>query len=343
MTIVNAFADGMRRVTRAPAVLLGVMLITFLVALLLGGALHGMISASLGHSAAAESAAAAVNNDWWQEFSARAEGVGSAFRPTTIGFGGVLDNLSSVLDNTPHTPAVAGAGAAYLLVWVFLVGGILDRYARDRRLRAAGFFSACGVYFFRFLRLGVIALAAYALAYGLHSWLFGSFYPWATRDLTAERSAFLVRLALYLVFGGLLVGINLLLDYAKIRAVVEDRRSMIGALLAAVRFVRRRPVETSGLYLLNGGLFLVLLLVYSLVAPGAGGAGVTLWVGLLVTQIYLLLRLWVKLVFYASQVSLFQASLAHAGYAAAPVHAWPESPAAEAITPPAPPPQTRGE
>jgi hypothetical protein len=110
---------------------------------------------------------------------------------------------------------------------------------------------------------------------------------------------------------------------------------MIGAVMAAARFVKRRPVETVSLYLLNGALFVVLLALYALVAPGAGGAGWALWAGLAVTQIYLLLRVWVKLVFYASQIALFQASLAHAGYAAGPVRAWPESPAAEAIAPPA--------
>jgi hypothetical protein len=103
--------------------------------------------------------------------------------------------------------------------------------------------------------------------------------------------------------------------------------------MAAFRFIRRQPAETIGLYLLDGLLFVVLLTVYGLVAPGAGGTGWSLWGGLLLTQLYLLLRVWVKLVFLASEVSLFQASFAHAGYAAAPVASWPDSPSAEAIGP----------
>jgi hypothetical protein len=42
-------------------------------------------------------------------------------------------------------------------------------------------------------------------------------------------------------------------------------------------------------------------------------------------------RLLVKLQFLASQTALFQRLLAHAGYTAAPVPSWPESPAAETI------------
>jgi hypothetical protein len=334
MTIFNAFRDGVRRALAAPSVLLGAFVLTFLVALPLGVVLAGMIRESLGDSLATAAAASGVNVEWWQEFSAAASGVGTAFTPRTLGFGGVLDNVSGMLDNAGHAPVVAGAGVAYVLAWLFLVGGILERYARNRRVTAAQFFAACGVFFLRFLRLGLVALAAYGALYlVVHGVLFDDLYRWATRDTTVERSAFALRLALYGVFGALLAAVNLVFDYAKIRAVVEDRRSMIGALLSAVRFVVRNPASTIGLYLVNGGLFVLLLLVYALLAPGAWGAGWRMTAALLVTQVYLLLRLWVKLVFYASEVSLFQSSLAHAGYVAAPLATWPDSPAAEATGP----------
>ena len=42
-------------------------------------------------------------------------------------------------------------------------------------------------------------------------------------------------------------------------------------------------------------------------------------------------RHYLKLLFYASEVSLFQSLLAHADYASAPRLEWPDSPAAESI------------
>jgi hypothetical protein len=244
--------------------------------------------------------------------------------------------VNSLLNNTDHPVVVAGAGAAYVLVWLFLVGGVLDRYARARRVRTAAFFSACGVFFFRFLRLGVMALVVYAILFGwIHQWLFRGLYGWATHNMDVERSAFFLRLGLYVVFGALLGGVNLIFDYAKVRAVVEDRRSMVGALLAAFRFVRQHAADAVGLYLLDGLVFVLLLVVYGVIAPGAGGEGFSLWAGWMLTQLYLLARIWVKLVFYASEVSLFQGSLAHAGYSARPLAAWPDSPSAESLgTPP---------
>ena len=83
------------------------------------------------------------------------------------------------------------------------------------------------MFFFRFLRLAVVQWLVYAFLFGyLHNWLFGTFYPRITHEMNVERTAFLTRLALYLVFGLLVAAAALVFDYAKVRAVVEDRRSM---------------------------------------------------------------------------------------------------------------------
>jgi hypothetical protein len=220
----------------------------------------------------------------------------------------------------------------YVAAWVFLAGGIIDRYARDRSTRAHGFFSASGVFFFRFLRLVVLMALAYGGLFGyMHPWLFDSVYPDLTREMTVERIAFAIRVVCYLGFGALLAACNIVFDYAKVRAVVEDRRSMIGALLAAIRFIRRNFRAAAALYLVDVLLFAIVLALYAVVAPGAGRAGWSMWLAFAIGQGYVLARLWVKLVFWASETALFQGRLAHAGYVASPKPVWPESPMADAI------------
>jgi hypothetical protein len=332
MSALAAFRDGIRRVNGAPMLVIGLCLVTFLIALPLSLALRGMIGAHLGRSLAAETVASGANYQWWQEFSAQASGLGGTFVPSIIGFGAVLDNLDAFLDNLPMAATIAGVTVAWLLVWSFLSGGILDRLARDRRTRSAGFFSAAGTHFWRFLRLGVIAWAIYAFLFGwVHGWIFTDLYERWTRDMTVERNAAALRLAGYLVFGALLVFINVLVDYARVRIVVEDRRSAIGALAAGTRFVRRHVATVFALYLLNALAFVVVIALYALVSPGAPGSGFSMWVTLLVGQVYIVVRHYLKLVFYASQTSFFQSALAHAAYTAAPPIEWPESPSAESI------------
>jgi hypothetical protein len=209
---------------------------------------------------------------------------------------------------------------------------VLDRLARGRPTRSHGFFAACGLYFWRFVRLGAMAGLVYYVLFGyLHAWLFTDLYERAVRDVTVERTAVAVRLGCYLAFGILLAGCSLVFDYARIRLVVEDRRSAIGGILAGGRFVRRHLASTIALYLLNGAAWLFVVVLYALVSPGAPGAGASMWLVLALGQLYIVARHYLKLLFYGSQTAFFQGALAHAAYTAAPAVVWPESPAAETI------------
>ncbi len=327
-----ALKDGIRRVNRAPAILIGVWLLTELVSVPLALGLRGMIEQHLGSSLAADAAVSGVNYEWWQEFSDQATGIGLTFKPTIIGFAAVLDNLTAFLDNDHRPVVIAGAASAYIVLWLFVAGGIIDRYARDRATRAYGFFAASGVFFFRFLRLAVAMWLAYAFLFRyVHAWLLTALYNRLIHDLAVERTAFFIRVALYVVFGLLVAACNVIFDYAKVRAVVEDRRSALGAIGAAIGFLRRNAAAGATLYLADFLLFLAVLAVYWFVAPNAGTGGWSLWIGFAIGQLYILARLWVKLVFWASETALFQGRLAHAGYVSAHSPIWPESPAAEAI------------
>ena len=107
--------------------------------------------------------------------------------------------------------------------------------------------------------------------------MFDELYGHLTQNLTVERTAFFIRIGLYGLFGLMVIAVNLVFDYAKIRAVVEDRRSMLGALIAAFRFVRRRPTSTFGLYFINGGFFAGVLIGYAIVTPSPTGSDLAVW------------------------------------------------------------------
>src|SRR5262249_34644422 len=262
----TALLAGLRRVARAPAILVSVWALTLLVSLPMAVVLRGMLAQHLGSSLAAGTAASGINYDWMQEFSEQATGIGVTFGPTVIGFAAVLDNLSAFMDATSRPAVIAGAAAVYALGWIFLAGGIIDRYARDHATRAHGFFAASGVFFFRFLRLAAAQAVVYAFLFGpMHRWLFDRAYERMTRDLAVERTAFFVRLALYAVFGLLVAGCMMIFDYAKVRAVVEDRRSMLGAMRAALGFIRRNAEAAVALFVLDFLLFAIVVGLYALV------------------------------------------------------------------------------
>jgi len=326
--------DGWRRVSASAVLVVAVWLLTLAVTWPSAWGLERTIAADLGSSASGTTALHGVDASWWLEFRERHPEDGESFRPSVIGFAAVLRNLSGFMDNDGPTGTRITLAVVYGAAWLFLWGGILDRYARRRRVGAHAFFGTCGVFFFRFLRLAVIAAIVYWFLFGIvHGVLFDRLYPWLTRDLDTERTAFLIRVMLYVIYAALLAAIVLLFDLAKARAVVEDRRSMLGAILAAARLLRRHPVACAVPFLLNLVLFLAVLLAYALIAPGAG-RGDTLSFGYMVIagQLYIAARLAVRLAFGATAVAIVQDRLAHAGYTSTPLPVWPDSPAVEGVS-----------
>lgn len=209
--------------------------------------------------------------------------------------------LSLSLPDAPFDPS-AGLRAmlASVVIWSFAWGGILDRYARNRPTRGRGFFAACGAHFPALLRLGLVVLlldAAVATTIG--------------GDTTA-------------IFG---VAVGMVATFARIRIVVEDRRSALGATLGALRFFRRNPAAI-GLVVVFGLLQVVALLVITFTTDPDATVGwrPALAQGSIAVPVILIL------VEHAAGISLFQSRLAHASYTAAPPITWPDSPAAEAIT-----------
>lgn len=272
-------------------------------------AIRADIVASLGSSLNADAAAQGMHYEWMQEFAGQATGLATTFRPTIVGFAAVLDNLSAFADNIPRPGAVAAASGVYVLIWIFLSGGVIRRYQRDRVTSIAGFFSDCGAYFFRFFRLALITGIVYAVLFGaLHPLLFGNIYPRLTAG-ALEPAAFAIRTGFYALFVLLLAAANIVFDYAKVRAVVEDRRSMVMALAASWRFIARHPAGAIGVYLLDAALFGAGLVAYSYLAPPGGGIGVMAWAAFAIGQIYIAGRLAVRLLFFASETAMVEATL----------------------------------
>ena len=232
----------------------------------------------------------------------------------------MLDNLSAFLDDTTRPIVIAGAAAVYIVLWIFVAGGIIDRYARDRATRAYGFFAASGEFFFRFLRLGAVAVDRLCACCSARCtrWLFDTLYPRLTHEMTVERTAFLLRAravcwcsACWSPRRRCSSTMRRCARWSRIGAACSARSAPPAASSAATRARRSR------LFLINFGVFAVVLAVYALVAPGAAGGGLTMWLGVAMGQVYVLARLWIKLTFWASETALFQGRLGHAGYVGA--------------------------
>jgi len=333
-SVLFAWLEGWRRVFGAPVLVIGLLALMALRSVEPHESRAELLSYSSG-TVDNESADAARTDA--QLFTAETFGIGWVLLYPTYGLGrsgalpaGMLTPvlvpmlpLSPPVLPTLHTVSHDLVGMAVLL---FLAGGVLDRLARGRPVRAHGFFSACGGCLFRFLQLGVpLGLLYWLLLRWIYPWMIGPLFVRLAGGLSSSHTVELIRYTIYGLFTLAMVIVSVIGDYAMVRTVVEDRRSALGSLIAGARFVRRRLLRVLALYAATAVLpTVVFFQLPRLVNLSA------LPEPLMLALIAVIMML-IQLAYLASATVFFQGELAHAHYTAAPSAVWPESPAAEAI------------
>ena len=295
-----AYRDGWSRVLGAPWLIMGLMLAVTLVQRL------GAIDPG--------------------EFRWLAEAFAAQFTATIAGGTGLVYPTATLAG-----PATGFDGASWFFAIVAIVaasvlaGGALDRYARRRPVDSRTFWGVSGELAGRLLRLQVVALLALAVLDRALAWLpAGGIGTVGAGSTSFTPSAGSLRDLLRFPVAFVVLG---LVDCARVRLVVERRRSVLFALVAGARFARRRLGPLLFVYLLLFASLGVPVVVFHALRLGldvpwpADGLVWALWVA----------RLSLALVSGAAVTSLFQTSLAHAGYVAPPRLIWPDSPAIETL------------
>ena len=306
--MMRALVGGLGDALASPRQLAALWLALLLVALPAGVLIEESIHASIGASRVDESLREGLDLGWLAEHGRRAQGLASTLRPSIVGRGAVFDNLESWFSGELFLDLRTIAfGAAYALLWLFLLGGVLDRFARRERTFVLGPFLAAGArYFPRLLRLTAISGVLYFGIYRFARWLF----PWIerlTRDVTAEGRVLLAHLGGAVVVIALLGLVNLVFAYAKIAVVCEGRRSSLVALVRAVRFVAGRPWRAIGLYLALSLLAVATIGLYALLAPGPGqSSAIGIALAFLAGQAFVVARLGLRLTYFGAQMRLYE-------------------------------------
>ncbi len=339
MTVLRTIREGLRQAVAAPRVLFLLWLVNVLFAVPVSLMIREALSDSFGSSLVAHTMRDGFDRGWHAEFESQAGDLEKTFRPTLTGPGPMLDNLEAWWSGdivADAYPGIVGLGVGYAVLWAFLLGGVLDYLARpEEPLALDRFFGAAGRTFPRFLGLAVLSGVAYALIYALGRKLYG-WIEAASRDVTVEKTVLLQVLAASALVVLLLVVVRMIFDYAKIAAVLEDRgnitpeggqrnvtpkggqrnvtpkggqRNTFEIAWEGLRFVLSRPLATLGVTFGFGVLGALLFVLYLWLAPGAGQstlAGIGL--AFLLSQLYLVARLAVRLGLLAGQMSLYRSA-----------------------------------
>ncbi|MBY0493521.1 MAG: hypothetical protein K2Y23_04850 [Cyanobacteria bacterium] len=305
MRALKALGGGLRRVLLSPLVVVAAMVAMLAAAAPFAFVIGSELQTALSNQQPISRDAGEIDPEWWFEYREHAEGLVATFTPAIIGFAAPLSNLSALLDGTAPPLAMLGPFALAIVVWSFLWGAALERFAHGGT--RSGFLRAGARTFARFLIISLAATAAVAVLYlTLHPLLFAVAAPGLESSASTERNAFMIRVALYVVFGGALTAIGLVADYARVIVVLTSIASPLDAMRSAAAFVRRNFGSAITLYLLTGLLFAALLTVYGYVDV-YGGSRVGGWRGIAIAQAYIVARLVIRLTFGASEIQLYRA------------------------------------
>lgn len=315
MGLLGSIRHGFRCLATNPGLLLLAWISNVAVALPFALAIGGGIDRSVGRSVIHEKLVAGFDFGWYGEYSHAARGLEATFRPGISGVGAFFDNLEAWWTGGLFTglPLLVGLGVLYAILWAFLLGGALERFAGATASfgasfdeRPSGLLVAGGRYLGRFLALSAVLAVGYYGIYKLARWGFG-WLEESQREQTVESAVLFRVLAGALVVVFLLLALRTVADYAKVAIVTEGRRNVFSALADGALFVVRHPGRTLGLtfaWVLFGALALAL---YAQLAPGVGQASWTavVW-AFLVGQAALVVRFALRLGLLAGETRLYQ-------------------------------------
>jgi hypothetical protein len=240
-------------------------------------------------------------------------GVGFAFKNLDLLLGGQLPAGLFAREDPDRRPdpeeavnrAVLTLGAAYLLVQVFLGGGVLASLRAPRpEWTVRGLLHASGFYFGRLLRLSLLVL----LVDGLLFALFGPLGRWAddqAREALSERTAMAWMLGRHLLLLLALLGVGMISAYARALIVLEERTSAVLAFLSAAALCAGNVLRTFGHVLLMAALMVAGLAAWSVLDglwPTTGYK--TQVVTLLLLQGLVFLRIFLRVATAGGQVTL---------------------------------------
>ena len=202
-----------------------------------------------------------------------------------------------------------GLGVFYLLFNIFLTGGIVAALSVEHRVAFRRFFHDAARYFWRFLRLFVLLIVVVgALMAGYGAGLNPQIEKLQEAAVT-DRAAFLWRVSSVAVLLIVMSLVLMVFDYAKVRTVVERRRSVFIATILAFAFSVRRFWQTIPLFFLNLLILCLLFGVYLVVRSQFSNATtVSLICLFVVQQLFVLSRIWMRLSFFSTQLAYYNSA-----------------------------------
>jgi len=245
MSVGSSVRQGLS-ITRRTRSAVGILFLANLaIAALAAFPIYRGIQRFTGHSLTGRELARGFSVDWLTDFAFNSPGSFDRYATVIICMGFVSLALNSIL-----------------------AGGVLTRFkAPDLEYSLGDSFRDTGHYAWRLLRLLLIGLICYWIVFKLLNEKLGQLVDHWADNWADDRPVFWAHLAVSLLVVLGLAFVNLVMDYARVRLVLEEGTGAIQAFLASLGFSLGRLKGAIGVYIVPSSVGLALLGVYRLLFP----------------------------------------------------------------------------
>ncbi len=304
------FIKGFNMTRRTTKMVLFLYIINLLFSLLLAVPLYHSLKNHIGNSDVGDNLENGFDYLWWEEYRDQSQGLEKTFTPSIMGKGALLENLESLIQMKflTYPSSLILFGFLYILLHTFLSGGIVYTFFKEppefsfkRFFKGAGKYSP---YFFGIMAVsvGILLLVMASLA----RW-FGSIVSACAKNSVSEITPFILGLIFSLLIWTILLFFHMILDYARIKTVSEDRKNIIKAIASSVIFVFKNPGTTLGLYYLIFSVNIIISIIYIIIQSlipqislwGIAGA-------FIIQQSFIFALIWTRCWLYSSQLKLLR-------------------------------------
>ncbi len=207
--------------------------------------------------------------------------------------------ISDIIDNHIFTMSMIKDQSIVVIVLflvfsIFMMGGIVGSIRRDSNFSFRLFWSDCGYYFWRFLRLTLFFLIIHGILLSIAAWTFTSIglnpFKMESDAIFMTRFKWVATIYLFLA-----VFIFMIQDYSKLQIVKQDKTLINRPILQSIKLIFRNFFPCLLLYIINLLVFLVLGGIYYLLRTNVTmTSDGTILLALIIGQLLLIVRIGLK-------------------------------------------------
>ena len=194
----------------------------------------------------------------------------------------------------------------YTVMQTFFLGGLIAVFNQPAKNYTVDFFYGGVKYFYRFIKVLLVSVAFYAVAFIINDYL-GNFISWLFSNSENVMGEFILRSLRYILLIFLIGVVSIISDYSRVSLALKDRTKILKEVLSAIFFIRHNFNQIFFTFLIVACLGALGVVVYNI-------AGIAiprtpyyiLIVFFILQQMLIIFRLFIRMLFCATEVALFK-------------------------------------